>query len=118
MGASAVQLGTAFIQCSNSNASPAFRHALTQNPVTCITSCISGRPARGLVNTWTSIIDTPDHPTVPPYPYAYALCKDLHAIASNEKDDSYGPFLAGANVSMNRFLSATDLINLLVQEMN
>ena len=112
LGASAVQLGTAFVQCKSSNANPAYRQALFQKNITQITDSISGRPARGLINHWHTQVDTPDRLTVPTYPYTYDLAKQLHAAAVTQGEQGYAPFWAGSNVSQIRELEAADLINL------
>ena len=117
LGADAVQLGTAFVQCKTSNANEAYRKALFDAPITQITSSISGRPARGIINNWHTDIDTPTRPTVPAYPYSYDLGKQLHAAASKHGVHEYGAFWAGTNVSQIRELEAPDLINQLVLEM-
>lgn len=117
LGASAVQLGTAFVQCPSSNASAAYRHALFQQPITQISRSISGRPARGIINHWHQFIDTPQRPQVPPYPYSYDLGKHLHAIASQQGDSGFAAFWAGAQVRHIRALEAADLMNLLILEM-
>ncbi len=118
LGADAVQLGTAFVQCKTSSANDAYRKALFDQPLTQITASISGRPARGLINHWHKKVDAPTRPQVPPYPYAYDLGKQLHAAASKHGDSGYGAFWAGSNVSQIRELEATDLINQLVLEIN
>lgn len=118
LGASAVQMGTAFVQCQSSSANDAYRKALFDQPTTQITSSISGRPARGLINYWHQIIDQPNRAKVPPYPYTYDVAKQLHAVASSQGDHGYGAFWAGANVSQIRHFEASDLINQLVLEMS
>jgi nitronate monooxygenase len=52
LGASAVQLGTAFLRCEEANVRPAHRQALAQarEASTVVTSLISGRPARYIRN--------------------------------------------------------------------
>lgn len=117
LGADAVQLGTAFVQCKTSNANEAYRKALFDAPITQITSSISGRPARGIINNWHTDIDTPTRPTVPAYPYSYDLGKQLHAAASKHGLHEFGAFWAGTNVSQIRELEAPDLINQLILEM-
>ena len=117
LGADIVQLGTAFVQCTSSNANEAYRTALFNQPITQITASISGRPARGLINHWHTEIDQPNRPSVPAYPYAYDLGKQLHAAASKKGDYGYGAFWAGSNVSQIRELDAADLINQLILEM-
>ncbi|MFY5899341.1 NAD(P)H-dependent flavin oxidoreductase [Acinetobacter pittii] len=117
LGAAAVQLGTAFVQCHTSNASAEYRKALFNEPVTQISASLSGRPARGLLNHWHTQIDLPNRPPQPEYPYAYDLAKQLNAIASKNKDYGFGAFWAGSNVSQIRELDAADLVNQLVVEM-
>ena len=118
LGADAVQLGTAFVQCKTSNANPAYRKALFDHPLTQITSSISGRPARGIINHWQARIDQPDRPHVAAYPYAYDLAKQLNAFAVRHGDTGFGAFWAGSNVGQIRELEAQDLVNQLVVEMN
>lgn len=118
LGADAVQLGTAFVQCKSSSANAAYRNALFSKPVTQITATISGRPARGIINQWMSHIDLPDRPNTAPYPYAYDLGKQLNSLALKHDDTGYGAFWAGSNVAQIRELEAADLINQLIVEMN
>lgn len=118
LGADAVQMGTAFVQCKSSNANAAYRKALFTHPLTQITSSISGRPARGIINHWQTRIDQPDRPNVAAYPYAYDLAKQLNAIAVQNGDVGYGAFWAGSNVAQIRELEAQDLLNQLIVEMN
>lgn len=116
-GATAVQLGTAFVQCQTSNASAEYRKALFTEPVTQISASLSGRPARGLLNHWHTKIDSPTRPVQPEYPYAYDLAKQLNALASKHHDYGFGAFWAGSNVAQIRELGASDLVNQLVVEM-
>ena len=117
LGATAVQLGTAFVQCQTSNASAEYRKALFTEPVTQISASLSGRPARGLLNHWHTKIDSPTRPFQPEYPYAYDLAKQLNALASKHHDYGFGAFWAGSNVAQIRELGASDLVNQLVVEM-
>jgi nitronate monooxygenase len=116
-GATAVQLGTAFVQCKSSNANEAYRQALLNKPLTQVTASISGRPARGIINHWHIEIDTPTRLAVPAYPYTYDLAKRLHAAAAEHGDHGYGAFWAGSNAAKIRELEAADLVNQLVLEM-
>lgn len=116
-GAAAVQLGTAFVQCSSSNANAAYRAALFAQTATQITAAISGRPARGLVGNWQLEVDAPNRPAVAAYPYAYDLGKQLNDAASKQGEYGYGAFWAGSNAAQIRKLEAAELINTLLQEM-
>ena len=115
-GASAAQLGTAFVQCKSSSANASYRKALFSQSITQISSSLSGRPARGLLGTWHTQIDAPNRPALPEYPYTYDLTKQLISVASQHNDPSYGAFWAGMNVGQIRELEAADLINQLVLE--
>ena len=117
LGAAAVQLGTAFVQCKTSNANAAYRQALRQHPLTQITASISGRPARGIINRWHTECDHPQRPNVPAYPYTYDLAKQLHQLAATHGHHEYGAFWAGSHVAQIRELEATDLINQILLEM-
>ncbi|USA53535.1 nitronate monooxygenase [Acinetobacter sp. C32I] len=117
LGAAAVQLGTAFVQCKSSSANAAYRKALFSQPITQISASLSGRPARGLLGTWHTQIDSPNRPIVPAYPYTYDLAKQLMSIAGGQHDFSYAAFWAGSNVAQIRELEAADLVNQLVLEM-
>ena len=118
LGASAVQLGTAFVQCKTSSANSTYRQALLNQPITQVTASISGRPARGIINHWQTDIDLPERPETAPYPYAYDLAKQLNALAVKNGDVGYGAFWAGSHVAQIRELEARDLMNQLVLEMN
>lgn len=117
LGASACQLGTAFVQCASSNANTAYRQALFSQPITQITEIISGRPARGIVNQWHEM-DTPQRPNVADYPYAYDIAKQLNTIAAKQGEVGYGAFWAGTGVNKIRDLDATRLMNVLIEEMS
>ena len=116
LGAAAVQLGTAFVQCKSSSANASYRKALFSQSITQISSSLSGRPARGLLGTWHTQIDAPNRPELPEYPYTYDLTKQLISVANQHNDPGYGAFWAGMNVGQIRELEAADLINQLVLE--
>ncbi|MDO4223716.1 MAG: nitronate monooxygenase [Acinetobacter sp.] len=118
LGASAVQMGTRFIPCPSSNASTAYRHALQQAQATQLTSLISGRNARGIVNQWHGL-DTAHRPQVAAYPYAYDLAKQLHAHAEQHGSQQYAPFWAGTAIHRGGLSSmpAGQLVQQLVDEL-
>ena len=118
LGAEAVQLGTAFVQCKSSNANAAYRKALFNKPITQVSASISGRPARGLINHWHTQVDRPERPEVATYPYCYDLGKQLNNAAIAQGDNGFGAFWAGSNVTHIREMEAADLINQLVLEMS
>jgi nitronate monooxygenase len=81
LGASAAQLGTAFIACDESQAGAGYRAALETDAAhhTVMTSAISGRPARCLANRFTALTHDVSPRDIPDYPIAYDAGKALHA---------------------------------------
>jgi len=120
LGASAAQLGTAFILCPESLADTGYRSALTNpsTPNTAMTSAISGRPARSLANKFTALGDVVDQSVIPAYPVAYDAGKSLHAAAKKTGEFGYGAQWAGQAAALSRSLPAADLINRLRLELN
>ena len=122
LGAVAAQLGTAFVACPESSASPAHRAALLAGDAArnVMTTGISGRPARCLVNRFTTLAEslaarTP--PLRPPdYPIAYDAGKALNAAAAARGEHGYGAQWAGQGAPMARSLPASDLVALLARE--
>lgn len=116
LGASAIQLGTAFIRCPESAASAAYREALVgpRGHDTRITAAISGRPARGLVNrNFTSLGSV----GVPDYPLAYDAQKALAAAAAAKGSDAFAVQWAGQGAPLARALPAGELVRVLAEEM-
>jgi nitronate monooxygenase len=120
LGASAAQLGTAFIACPESLADAGYRSALT-NPSarhTVMTSAISGRPARSLANKFTALGETIDQSVIPAYPVAYDAGKSLHSAAKKTGEFGYGTQWAGQAAALSRSLPAAELMNRLRLEIN
>ena len=117
-GASAAQLGTAFITCRESAASDSLRQCLATAKGTQITDVISGRPARGVVGRWQQEIDSPLRPAHAGYPYSYALAKQLDKIASAQGTTDYQVCWAGTGVTALRPLDAKPLMQALIAELH
>jgi nitronate monooxygenase len=119
LGASAVQLGTAFIACPESAADAGFRAALfgQASQATVMTTAISGRPARCLSNRFTALGDELGADTVPAYPIAYDAGKALNAAAKAAGESGFGAQWAGQGAPLARSLPAATLISVLRAEM-
>lgn len=117
LGASAVQMGTAFIACPESAADEVFRAALTSDAAhhTVMTRLISGRPARGLPNRFTSW-EAGTKLDIPAYPIAYDAGKALHAAAKAVGEFGYAAHWAGQGAPFARSLPAADLVATLYAE--
>jgi nitronate monooxygenase len=119
LGASAAQLGTAFIACPESSADAGFRAALLGPGAlhTVMTSAISGRPARCLANRFTALGETVEIGTIPDYPIAYDAGKSLHTAARAAGEFGYGAQWAGQGAPLARSLSAAMLVAELKSEL-
>jgi len=118
LGATAAQLGTAFIACPESSADDGYRAALLSPAAehTTMTRAISGRPARCLANAFTrlgaEVVLTP-----PDYPIAYDAGKALNAAALACGESGYGAQWAGQGAPLARSLPAADLVAVLASEL-
>ncbi len=86
LGARAAQLGTAFLACTESGASAAYRAAVTAPhdvDRTALTVAFSGRMARGLRNRF---VDGMAGKPVLPFPLQNALTQDMRAAAARAGD--------------------------------
>lgn len=118
LGACAVQMGTAFILCPESAASPAYRAEL-QGPHahhTAITAAISGRPARGMVNRLHALGLSHGQP-LPDYPRVYDAGKALHQAAAAQGCHDYAAHWAGQGAPLARALPAATLVQTLADEL-
>ncbi len=118
LGACAVQMGTAFVLCPESSANAAYREALKSERAvhTRITSTISGRPARGMINRMYTEVDHPKAPELPDYPIAYDAAKALHAAASAQGNHDFAAMWAGQGAPLAREMPAAKLVETLVRE--
>jgi nitronate monooxygenase len=119
LGAGAVQMGTAFILCPESSATPHHRAQMQagEGVITAVTDVVSGRPARGLVNRLFSEIGAPGHPPLPDYPIAYDAVKALNAAATKAGNNDFTVNWAGQGFALARALPAGELVRLLGEEL-
>ncbi len=116
LGASAAQIGTAYLLCPESAADQAYRDALKagRDDRTRITRVISGRPARSLRNRL--IDELADHQDeVAPFPSQISLSAPLRNANRNDASQLRSLW-AGQSVALNRTLGAADLTRTLVEE--
>ncbi|MFE7170885.1 nitronate monooxygenase [Streptomyces sp. NPDC057616] len=116
-GASAAQLGTAFLATPESGASAVHKQALT-NPLfvrTELTRAFSGRPARGLVNRFMR-----EHGPYAPaaYPEVHHLTAPLRKKAAASGDAQGMALWAGQGHRMARELPAARLVEVLAAELD
>lgn len=117
VGASAVQLGTAFLLCDETGIAAAHRLFLEQEKQrqTVYTTAFSGRPARGLRNRF---IDAMSGQPILPFPLQNTLTGALRRWASQVGDMEYQSVWAGTEVSAIRSMPAATLVQTLLSELS
>jgi len=114
-GAVAAQLGTAFLLCPECGAPVAYKQALmgAQGDPTLITRVYSGRPARGLRNTF---IDLAEGMPMLPFRQQNDLTRPMRNESGKQGLPDYISLWAGRGVARIRQLPAAKLVETLVVE--
>jgi nitronate monooxygenase len=117
LGASAVQIGTAYLFCPEAAVSPLHRQALrsARDDGTALTNVFTGRPARGLVNRLMREVG-PLSADAPAFPLAGAALAPLKAAAEAKGAADFTPLWSGQAASLGREMPAGDLTKRFVQE--
>ena len=118
-GASAAQLGTAFLPCPESGASEAYKRAIlnAREDTTVVTRAFSGRPARGLRTDFIARLAGREDQILP-YPLQNTLTRAMRAAAAQQGDPGHLSLWAGQGVARARARPAGELVRVLVEEMN
>lgn len=116
-GAIAVQLGTAFLRCSESGASPPYKQAVQEaaTDTTVITRAFSGRPARGLANAFIAALRGRED-AILPYPLQNALTRQMRIASAAQGNSGFLSLWAGQGVARSREMPAGDLVRTLMEE--
>lgn len=117
LGASAVQIGTAFLTCDEASTPRVHREAIlsAQDADTRLTRAFSGGPARSVRNRFMDVMAEHDR-ALPDFPLMNTLTKPLR-VASAEQDLPDAVALwAGQALTLNRSLPAAELVEALVAE--
>jgi nitronate monooxygenase len=111
LGATAVQIGTAFLMCSEALTSPPYRAVLKSDASrhTAITNIFSGRPARGIVNRFMRERG-PMSNIVPAFPTATSAVAPLRAAAEGRGSGDFSPLWSGQNATGCKEIPAADLV--------
>lgn len=109
-GASAAQLGTAFLACPESGASEVYKRAIlaAKADTTVVTRAFSGRPARGLRNAFMASVDGKE--LILPYPLQNALTRPMRTAAAQQGVADYLSLWAGQGVARACAMPAGDLV--------
>ena len=117
LGASAVQLGSAFLSCPEANISNAWRSAMksTSDDATRLTRAFSGRPARAMKNRYTEAM-AQTQAKLPDYPTMYGFSDPLSQAGTDSATPGFECYLWGQAAALNRELSSAGLMELLISE--
>ncbi len=112
-GASAAQLGTAFMLCPEAATAPAHRDAISAPGETALTRAFTGRAARGIVNRWMR-----EHGAGAPsaYPDLHHVTAKIRAAAREQGDPDGFHLWAGQAHELAEPVPAGELVRRLAAE--
>lgn len=119
LGASGVQMGTAFLTCEEAGIPEAYKQAIlnARESDTRITRAFSGRSARGIVNRFmTEVERAGGADAILPFPLQNALTRPLRAAAAKAGRAEFLSLWAGQGVSLARREPAAALVRRLADE--
>ena len=117
LGASGVQIGTAYLFCPEAKVSELHRNALrsTRDDDTVLTNVFTGRPARGVINRIVRELG-PLSPDAPAFPLAAGALAPIRAAAEAKGSADFTSLWSGQSASLGREMPAGDLTRTLAQE--
>jgi len=117
LGASAVQMGTAFLACAESGAHPLHKEAVLRRrgeDATTLTRSFTGRLARGFANRFMVEIERAG--AILPYPHQNQLTQDLRQAAAQQERPEFLSLWAGQGAPLAVEKGARELVEDLVAE--
>lgn len=117
LGASGVQLGTAYLFCPEAKVSAMYRRALEQaeDSGTALTNLFSGRAARGIFNRYLQE-SGPMSDAAPPFPYAATHVAPLRAASEHAGSPDYMQLWAGQTAHLAKAMPADEFTRKLAAE--
>lgn len=116
LGASAVQIGTAYLRCPESIIGRLHREALAAaDSETAVTNVFTGRPARSIVNRLVREVG-PISDAAPPFPLAGAAIAPLRVHAESTGSPAFTPLWSGQAAGLARDVPAGELTTRLANE--
>ena len=113
LGASAVQIGTAFLLCPEARIHPAWAQALAASAPedTMVSRVFSGRAGRSLATEYVRAATSANAPAPAPYPVQRGLTSAMRAEAQKTGDVQRMQAWAGQSAGLARSLPAADLVS-------
>src|SRR5471030_2466374 len=118
LGASAVQVGTAFLRCPEAKVSAAWADAISRTlpEDTMITRWFSGRPGRSIATGYVRAAADPTAPAPAPYPVQRGLTQGMRDAAIKENDIERIQAWAGQSARMAKPDAAGDVVRRLWEQ--
>jgi nitronate monooxygenase len=119
LGASAVQLGTAFLTCDEAGVPEVYKKAIldAREDQTRLTRAFSGRPARGIVNRFMLEVERQDTAdAILPFPLQNQLTRPLRNAAAKQGRAEFLSLWAGQGVRLAQRQAAEILVEGLARE--
>ncbi len=116
IGASAAQIGTAFLTTTESGASSSYKQALLKTPhlATALTKSFTGKMARAITNAFMQKLE--GH-AIPPYPIQHFLTHRLRSLAAQKNRPELMSLWAGQGYPLCRHISAAALVHEIAKEL-
>jgi nitronate monooxygenase len=117
LGASGVQMGTAYLHCPEAKISAPHRAAMqsARDDATALTNLMTGRPARGFINRLMREIGPIDD-VAPEFPLAAGALAPLRAKAESAGSGDFSPMWSGQAAALGRDIAAGELTKKLAVE--
>jgi len=117
LGASAVQIGSAFLRCPQATVAAVHRQALltTDASSTAVTNVFTGRPARGIVNRLMREIG-PLSTLAPAFPTAGGALAPLRKRAESQGKGDFQPLWCGQAAALAPVMDAGELARWLISD--
>jgi nitronate monooxygenase len=119
LGASAVQLGTAFLTCDEAGVPEVYKKAIlaAREDQTRLTRAFSGRPARGIVNRFMLEVERNDAAdAILPFPLQNQLTRPLRNAAAKQGRAEFLSLWAGQGIRLAQHQAAALLMERLASE--
>ncbi|HLY04794.1 MAG TPA: nitronate monooxygenase [Rhizomicrobium sp.] len=112
LGASAVQIGTAFLRCPEADIPRAWTDALgrTRPEETVVSRVFSGKPGRSIATAYVKAATSAEAPPPAPYPVQRALTAPMRKAAAAAGDVERMQAWAGQSAALGRAMPAGELV--------
>src|SRR5699024_10524213 len=109
-GAATIQLGSAFLMTTESNAHEQHKEVIlnSEETDTVITKAFSGKAARGVKNKFIHLYDK--NKGVLPYPHQNSLTENMRKLAAENNDQAFMSLWPGQSVRLSKRHSVKKLI--------